>query len=195
MPNLDQEILMQPTPLQWLEKANQSLEILLVDHALCERKAATTALTLINRYPDLGIQKRLSSLAREELLHFEQVVRLLTSFGFTYRNIRPSSYAKNLNSHISQEEPNRLKDQLLVCALIEARSCERFSALLPYVPKKIAEFYRKLHEAELRHSSLYLDLYTEIFEESWNKRIKPLSLVESEFITKRDPMFRFHSGI
>ena len=83
MKSHNDNILLNSTPREWIEKAKESLEILLVDHALCEKKAATTALTLINRYPELiQFHKRLSALAREELLHFEQVLRLLSSYGF-----------------------------------------------------------------------------------------------------------------
>ncbi len=196
MKSHNKNILLNSTPKQWLERAKESLEILLIDHALCEKKAATTALTIIHRYPDLTkFHKKLSALAREELLHFEQVLRLLISYGFEYRNMKSSSYAKTLNSHISDTEPEKLKDQLLVCALIEARSCERFSALAPYMPNKISKFYSKLHEAELRHASFYLEMYSELFLEPWTQRIKHLSIIESNLITKKDSVFRFHSGI
>ena len=196
MKSHNDNILLKSTPREWIEKAKDSLEILLVDHALCEKKAATTALTLINRYPELiQFHKRLSALAREELLHFEQVLRLLSSYGFRYRNMKSSSYAKTLNSYVADKEPDKLKDQLLVCALIEARSCERFSALVPFVPDKISKLYLKLHDAELRHASLYLEMYSEIFNEPWTPRIKRLSKIESKLITKKDSVFRFHSGV
>ena len=195
MSNTWEIILSSPTPQAWIDRALKSLDLLLIDHAHCEKKAATSAISLIHKYPHFNLAKLLSPLAREELLHFEQVLRLLSSYGFRYRNMKSSSYAKTLNSYVADKEPDKLKDQLLVCALIEARSCERFSALVPFVPDKISKLYLKLHDAELRHASLYLDMYSEIFNEPWTPRIKRLSKIESKLITKKDSVFRFHSGV
>ena len=172
-----------------------SLEVLLLDHAHCEKKAATTAISLIHRYPDKNLAKYLSPLAREELLHFEQVLGLIKKEGFHYRNLRSGTYAKELYEASSPDEPNRLKDSLLICALIEARSCERFNALLDFLPSSLSKFYSKLHEAESRHCDLYLNIYTEIFNEDWHDRLLPLSQVEASLIKRSDPLFRFHSGI
>ena len=183
------------TPQAWIDKAVSSLEVLLLDHAHCEKKAATTAISLIHRYPDKNLAKYLSPLAREELLHFEQVLRLIKKEGFHYRNLRSGAYAKELYEASSPDEPNRLKDSLLICALIEARSCERFNALLDFLPSSLSKFYSKLHEAESRHCDLYLNIYTEIFNEDWHDRLLPLSQVEASLIKRSDPLFRFHSGI
>ena len=115
--------------------------------------------------------------------------------GFHYRNLRSGTYAKELYEASSPDEPNRLKDSLLICALIEARSCERFNALLDFLPSSLSKFYSKLHEAESRHCDLYLNIYTEIFNEDWHDRLLPLSQVEASLIKRSDPLFRFHSGI
>ena len=101
-------ILHSPTPKQWLEKALDFQEILLIDHAHCEKKAATTAISLIHRYPDKNLAKKLSPLAREELLHFEQGLKVLQKEGYKYRNIRPGAYAKTLYEASSDQEPQRL---------------------------------------------------------------------------------------
>ena len=190
-----EEILSCKTPQAWIDKALASLEVLLLDHAHCEKKAATTAISLIHRYPDKNLAKYLSPLAREELLHFEQVLGLIKKEGFHYRNLRSGTYAKELHEASSSDEPNRLKDSLLICALIEARSCERFKALLDFLPSSLSKFYSKLHEAESRHCDLYLNIYTEIFNEDWHDRLLPLSQVEASLIKRSDPLFRFHSGI
>ena len=116
-------ILMSPTPKAWIEKALNSLEILLIDHAQCEKKAASSALSLIHRYPHYDLAKILSPLAREELLHFEQVLKLIEKQGFKYKNIKSSKYAQNLYDSSSSNEPQRLKDTLIICSIIEARSC------------------------------------------------------------------------
>ena len=84
MPNSWEEILLTRTPKCWIDRAIDSLDLLLLDHAHCEKKAATTAISLIHRYPEKGLSKYLSPLAREELLHFEQVTRMLKKNGFTY---------------------------------------------------------------------------------------------------------------
>jgi|TARA_B100000809_G_scaffold248728_1_gene279134 tRNA-(ms[2]io[6]A)-hydroxylase len=190
-----EDILACKTPQAWIDKALSSLEVLLLDHAHCEKKAATTAISLIHRYPDKNLARYLSPLAREELLHFEQVLKLIKKEGFNYRNLRSGTYAKELYEASSQNEPNRLKDSLLICALIEARSCERFSALLDFLPASLSKFYARLHEAESRHCDLYLNIYTEIFDEDWQDRLQPLSLIEASLIRRPDSLFRFHSGI
>ena len=194
MPHKWEEILQSPTPKKWLDKAVNSLEILLIDHAHCEKKAATTAISLIHRYPDKDLVNQLSPLAREELLHFEQVLTVIKKEGYKYRNIRPGAYAKTLHEASSKQEPQRLKDTLIICALIEARSCERFHALIPLLPTTLNKFYSKLHEAEARHCDLYLDIYSEIFKEDFSERLDYLAAIESSYINKEEQTFRFHSG-
>ena len=194
MPNTWESILSSPTPTAWIERAKDSLELLLIDHAHCEKKAATTAISLIHKYPHFNLAKFLSPLAREELLHFEQVLRVLKKLGFKYKNLRSGGYAKTLYDSCSSQEPERLKDTFIVCSLIEARSCERFHALIPHLPPILQKFYSKLYEAEARHCDLYLDLYTKIYNEDWCPRLTYLSSIESNFINKRDSLFRFHSG-
>ena len=195
MPNSWEEILLTRPPKCWIDRAIDSLDLLLLDHAHCEKKAATTAISLIHRYPEKGLSKYLSPLAREELLHFEQVTRMLKKNGFTYRNLKSGSYAKNLHSLVADQEPERLKDLLLICALIEARSCERFYALAPHLQDSLNFFYTKLCDAESRHCELYLNLYSDLFDEDWSSRLVPFAVLESELISKPDPLFRFHSGV
>ena len=194
MPNTWESILSSPTPTAWIERAKDSLELLLIDHAHCEKKAATTAISLIHKYPHFNLAKFLSPLAREELLHFEQVLRVLNKLGFKYKNLRSGGYAKTLYDSCSSREPERLKDTFIVCSLIEARSCERFHALIPHLPPILQKFYSKLYEAEARHCDLYLDLYTKIYNEDWSPRLTYLSSIESDFINKRDSLLKFHSG-
>tara|TARA_B100000949_G_scaffold225639_1_gene230092 strand:- start:140 stop:727 length:588 start_codon:yes stop_codon:yes gene_type:complete len=195
VPNSWEEILLTRTPKCWIDRAIDSLDLLLLDHAHCEKKAATTAISLIHRYPEKGLSKYLSPLAREELLHFEQVTRMLKKNGFTYRNLKSGSYAKNLHSLVADQEPERLKDLLLICALIEARSCERFYALAPHLQDSLNFFYTKLCDAESRHCELYLNLYSDLFDEDWSSRLVPFAVLESELISKPDPLFRFHGGV
>ena len=195
MPNPWGEVLLNKTPHPWIVRALDSLDVLLLDHAHCEKKAATTALSLIHRYPERDLSKQLSPLAREELLHFEQVTRLLKKRGIPYRNLKSGPYARSLYENAASKEPDRLKDSLLICALIEARSCERFHSLLPYLSGSLKSFYSKLYEAESRHCDLYLNLYQDLFREDWSARLKPFSELESDLINTPDSLFRFHSGI
>ena len=194
MPKPWEEILLCKTPKSWIDRALNSLDVLLLDHAHCEKKAATTAISLIHRYPERNLTSRLSPLAREELLHFEQVLKLLEKRKVPYRNLKSGRYAHSLHGEISTTEPNKLKDSLLVCALIEARSCERFYSLANYLEKSLASFYSKLCEAESRHCDLYLNLYQDLFEEDCEPRLKPLAQQESNLINTPDSLFRFHSG-
>tara|TARA_Y100001958_G_C21195183_1_gene522697 strand:- start:185 stop:772 length:588 start_codon:yes stop_codon:yes gene_type:complete len=187
-------ILNSPTPKAWIQRALNSLEILLIDHAQCEKKAASSALSLIHRYPHYNLAKILSPLAREELLHFEQVLKLIEKQGFKYKNIKSSKYAQNLYDSSSSNEPQRLKDTLIICSIIEARSCERFYSLAPHLPSTLSKFYSRLYKAEARHCDLYLNIYSEIFNEDWSDRLSELASIESDFINQKDDLFRFHSG-
>ena len=189
-----ESILNSPTPKAWIDRALDSLDILLIDHAHCEKKAASSAISLIHKYPHYNLAKYLSPLAREELLHFEQVLKLIEKHDFKYTNLKSSKYAKYLYDASSNKEPQKLKDTLIICSLIEARSCERFHALVPYLPTSLNGFYARLYKAEARHCDLYLNIYTEIFHEDSSERLNKLSTIESNFINKKDDIFRFHSG-
>ena len=117
-----ESILSSPTPQAWIDRALNSLDILLIDHAHCEKKAASSAISLIHKYPHFNLAKLLSPLAREELLHFEQVLRLIDKHGYQYRNLKSGKYAQTLHDASSNQEPYKLKDSLITCSLIEARS-------------------------------------------------------------------------
>lgn len=194
MSNTWEIILSSPTPQAWIDRALKSLDLLLIDHAHCEKKAATSAISLIHKYPHFNLAQLLSPLAREELLHFEQVLKLIEKQGYQYKNLKSGKYAQTLYESSSKTEPNRLKDTLIICSLIEARSCERFHALIPHLPNSLKSFYSKLYKAEARHCDIYLDLYSKIFNDDWSIRLKELSAVESTFINQKDKLFRFHSG-
>ena len=187
-----------PTPARWFEAAEGALELLLVDHANCEKKAASTALGLMFAYADdskLGLA--LARLAREELRHYEQVVRLLGSLGLPYSRLSPGRYAGELRRAIATHEPARRLDLLIVGALIEARSCERFRGLAPRLPARVGEFYAGLEAAEARHTHLYLDFARDFAARAGldlARRFDELARLESDLATRPDPLFRFHSG-
>ena len=192
------ELLLAPTPSSWFECAAVHQHELLLDHANCEKKAASTALALMFAYAeDFELSRQLSRLAREELRHFEQVQKHLVALGLSYRRLKPSRYAEGLRSAVSTAEPGRRLDLLLCGALIEARSCERFGGLAPRMPDPVGAFYRGLQESEARHFGLYLQLarrYAEAQGLDLDSRLWTLAEVEAALATAPDAQFRFHSG-
>lgn len=182
------------TPAAWLEAAVAYPEELLIDHANCEKKAASTALGLLYRYTGKGAPlQRMSRLAREELRHFEQVVALMQARGVPYRQLAAGRYAAGLHGLVRRAEPERLVDTLIAGAFIEARSCERFAALAPRLDAELADFYRSLLRSEARHFQHYLDLARD-YGGDIDARIAAFAARERELIEAPDTEFRFHSG-
>ena len=133
------------TPDVWVARALENLDLLLIDHANCEKKAASTALNLMYRYTDnFDLLNKMSRLAREELRHFEQVVAIMKKRGITYDFLTASDYAGSLMKQVRKTEPGKLIDTLIVGAIIEARSCERFAALAPHLDEDLKKFYLSL---------------------------------------------------
>jgi tRNA 2-(methylsulfanyl)-N6-isopentenyladenosine37 hydroxylase len=197
LPATPEELLGCATPRSWLAAARRQPELLIVDHANCEKKAAATALNLMFRYgerlPDL--QEALSKLAREELRHFEQVTRIMRDRGITHRPLTAARYAEGLRKRMRKKDPEQLTDFLVVGAFIEARSCERFAALVPELDEDLAAFYRGLHAAEARHFRLYLGMAERYGAGDVPERIEMFREVEAELISSADEEFRFHSGV
>jgi tRNA-(ms[2]io[6]A)-hydroxylase len=189
----------EPTPHAWVSEALGQLPALLQDHANCELKAASTALAFIYRYPErTALAQRMSRLAREELRHFEQTRRLMTELQLPFRRLPASRYAASMREAVRPVEPERLLDMLLVAALIEARSCERFAALVPRLPERIARFYGGLLASEARHFEVYLELARRecgVEPAAVDERANALRAVEAELVTSPDSQFRFHSGM
>jgi tRNA-(ms[2]io[6]A)-hydroxylase len=185
------------TPAAWLKAARSQQELLLVDHANCEKKAAATALNLMFRYGERlpELQEALSRLAREELRHFEQVTRIMRARDIVHRPLTAARYAEGLRKKLRKGEQERLTDLLVIGAFIEARSCERFAALIPELDEGLAAFYRGLHAAEARHFKLYLGLAEKYGVGDAAERVPVFREVEAELIGSEDGEFRFHSGI
>jgi len=192
-----QSFLLCPTPREWVDWALQNPDILLIDHANCEKKAAATALNLMYRYVDhFKLLNKLSRLAREELRHFEQVMGFMQARNVEYRQLSASRYAAALRKQVRNHEPSRLVDTLLVGAIIEARSCERFAALAPELDAELGYFYRSLLKSESRHFMDYLKLAEELDSaEEVAERLPVLLQCEKGLIEEPDSEFRFHSGI
>jgi tRNA-(ms[2]io[6]A)-hydroxylase len=188
-------ILRAPTPPAWVAAAAARWQELLLDHANCEKKAASTALALMFAYPeDRALALRLSRLAREELRHFEQVVSLMQSLGVQFARQRPGRYAGELRAALRTAEPGRKLDLLLMGALIEARSAERFRALLPALPAALLPLYGRLAHSEARHFAVYLELARLAAPGDWRARLTDLATLEAELSVRPDNTLRFHSG-
>jgi tRNA 2-(methylsulfanyl)-N6-isopentenyladenosine37 hydroxylase len=212
MSNIDYDELMKPvigflgckTPQAWLDMAVDNLDILMQDHANCEKKAASTAMNLMFRYNYyVDLQVKLAQLVREEMLHYEQVLELMTKRGQAWVNLSAGRYAGGLRKEIRTYEPEALIDVLVVGAFVEARSCERFYSLAPLVDDELGRYYRYLLKSESRHFEDYLALAMDVAvtaklknpKEDIQARIDHIREVEKNLIESPDELFRFHSGV
>lgn len=185
------------TPDAWIEAAVANQALLLLDHANCEKKAASTALTLMYRYVgDFDMMHKMSRLAREELRHYEQVMDIMEKRGVPYDQITPCRYASELRKPVRTHEPARYIDTLIVGAIIEARSCERFAKLAPHLDEDLQKFYLSLLKSEARHYQDYLLLASRAAEgEDIGERVQLFLALEKTLIESPDTEFRFHSGV
>jgi tRNA 2-(methylsulfanyl)-N6-isopentenyladenosine37 hydroxylase len=186
------------TPAAWIAHACAHPDVLLTDHANCEKKAASTALALMFAYAeDLELASNMSRLAREELRHYEQVAKLIVSLKIMPQRLAPGRYAERLRRLVAKTEPRRELDLMICGAFIEARSCERFAALSRAIGAPLRGLFEGLHEAEARHYELYLSLAERAATRAAlhvESRIGDFAALEAELITAPDPLFRFHSG-
>jgi tRNA-(ms[2]io[6]A)-hydroxylase len=187
------------TPADWVAQARALPEVLLIDHANCEKKAASTALALMFAYAeDLELTAKMSRLAREELRHYEQVAKLIRSQGVKPQRLAPGRYAERMRRLVAKSEPHREVDLMICGAFIEARSCERFAALAAVIGAPLSDLFQGLHDAEARHYRVYLDLARRAAKRAGigplDARIEEFAVLEAELITSPDAVFRFHSG-
>jgi len=184
------------TPQAWIDEAIKDIPLLLQDHANCEKKAASTAMNLLFRYNDKqDLQEWLAQLAREELLHYEQVMEIMTKRGLRYTPITNARYAGSLRKHVRTYEPQHLIDILIIGAFVEARSCERFAAIAPFLDEELKRFYTFLLKSEARHFEYYLSLAERYSPEPITERIAFFRDKEAELILAPDTEMRFHSGV
>jgi len=190
------DFLLCETPPEWTQAALANLDVLLIDHANCEKKAAGAALNLTYKYVDKrAMLLRLSKLAREELRHFEQVLALMARRNVEYVHVSPSRYASALRKPVRTFEPARLTDILIVNAIVEARSCERFGCLIDVLDDELSDFYRSLLESEARHFNVYLSMAGDLCaDDRFEARVAHFLEVERELVETPDTDFRFHSG-
>lgn len=199
------------TPAGWIDAALENPRILLIDHANCELKAAQTAQGLMWKYGMNNTDKipynlasetafdllnKMSRLAREELRHFEQVLAFMQRREVVYEQLSAARYAAALRQEIRTHEPAKLADTLLVGAIIEARSCERFEALAPHLDDELQKFYLSLLKSEARHYQDYLALAAKVESaEVIEQQLDKLLTAEARLIQTTDSQFRFHSGV
>ena len=185
-----------PSSVAWLEQALAHPDLLLIDHAHCERKAAGAALQLMFRYPSDGeLAAVLSPLAREELEHFERVQALLERRGTGLRALAAPPYGAALAALVRRQEPERMLDSFLVAGLIEARSHERMALLAAHsTDAELRSLYADLLASEARHFGLYWLLC----ERRWARpvvtdRLTALAASEAEILSSLHPQPRMHS--
>ncbi len=151
-----------PTDPRWANIAEENLEEILTDHAFCEQKAASTAISLIITYPELSeLVTEMAALAREEMSHFEMVHKIILEKGFELGRERKDEYVGEISSFFpkTSKREERLINRLLTAALIEARSCERFKVLSENLKdQELAKFYNRLMVSEANHYTLFIRL-------------------------------------
>ena len=164
------------TDPRWVDIVDKSIEDILVDHAYCEQKAASTCISIIIAYPDKKeVVDALTPIVSEEWGHFRMVLHQLDKRGFSLGAMRKDNYVAELYKLLRSggSRDDRLVEKLLMCAIIEARSCERFRLLSENIQDdELKEFYKELMISEAGHYRLFLDLA---------KTIKSEEIVKARF--------------
>ena len=186
-----------PTDPRWIDIVKKNVHEILTDHAFCEQKAASTAISLMVRFPEKSeLVELMIALAQEELSHFEMVHQLILERGWVLGRERKDEYVRDLRNFFPKggSRMDQLVNQLLYAALIEARSCERFRLLSESIPEKaLQKFYRKLMISEAHHYTLFLKLARKYGEneESVNEKWDDLLHFEAKLMAqlgKRETM-------
>lgn len=182
-----------PTDPRWADVAAKNIEEILTDHAYCEQKAASTAISLLVHYPDYpDLVQSMAALAREEMSHFEMVHEKIMSRGYALGRERKDAYVAAINTFFpkSGDRKLRLVHRLLLAALIEARSCERFKVLSENIQDaELAQFYRGLMVSEAQHYTLFLGLARkhynrEVVDQLWKELLEFEGSIITQFGTK-----------
>ena len=184
------------TRRDWIGQALGAMDDILLDHAHCEKKAASMAVNLMFRYPNHPqLMQPLSELAREELRHFEQILSVLIERSVEFKRQKPSTYAGRLVTIVRKDEPERMLDLMLCACLIEARSCERMKILSEHLEDpKLARLYKGLLACEARHHQVYIDMLETIFDrEQIMARLEVIARHEADVLDAPDDFIRLHS--
>jgi len=183
---------------RWLKQVDQHLDEILIDHAHCERKAASTAMNLMNAYTEnRELCREMTRIVAEELEHFDMVLCILDQRGIEFRRMAAGPYGRKLNALVRNSEPDRGVDRLLVASLIEARSCERFNLLSEHMRERdsvLANFYASLFESEARHHTTYVRLAEHFAaRDTVRSRLDQLSSKETLILAEGSHLPRMHS--
>jgi tRNA-(ms[2]io[6]A)-hydroxylase len=188
------------TPIEWGRSVLAEPFSLLIDHAFLEKKAATNALELLTRWPNDwldGWVEAMTGVARDEVAHLAQVTRLLLSRGGRLDRFHKNPYANALRELVRKASRQELLDRLLVAALIEIRSCERFAVLAAAsTDEELAAFYRTLFASELGHYRIFLHLAGKFTAQAeLNARWQEMLAAEAAILAVQEPGPRIHSGL
>lgn len=187
------------TPPEWGRAALSDPIALLMDHAFLEKKAASNALELMTRWPNdwvPGWVETMTGVARDEAAHLAQVTRILLKRGGRMERIHKNPYANSLRLLVRKGSAGEVLDRLLVSALIEVRSCERFSVLAAVAEDaELAVFYQALFSSELGHYKVFLKLAHKVagkpvVEARWQEMLA----AEARILAEQPPGPRIHSG-
>jgi tRNA-(ms[2]io[6]A)-hydroxylase len=181
---------------RWLRQVQENVDEVLIDHAHCERKAATTAMGLLTAYienEELCVE--MTRIVNEELEHFHMVIGQLKQRGIPFRRLKPTPYGRLLHESVRKQEPQRAVDRLLIAGLIEARSCERFGVLRDHLEdRELAAFFGGLFESEARHHSTYVRLAQAYGTTAdVRHRLQELAAEEARVIALGSDLPRMHS--
>jgi tRNA 2-(methylsulfanyl)-N6-isopentenyladenosine37 hydroxylase len=190
------------TPLEWGLRVLEDPIALLNDHAFLEKKAANNAMDMMTRWPDdwvPGWVETMTSVARDEAAHLAQVTRILMRRGGRLARVHKNQYANDLRQMVRRGEAGETVDRLLVSALIEARSCERFLVLTEAAAAKgdteLAAFFKALGSSELGHYKVFLRLASKIGGKAKvDLRWKQMLEKEAEILASQPPGPRIHSS-
>jgi len=188
------------TPIEWGRAVLADPISLLIDHAFLEKKAATNAMELLTRWPNEwteGWVETMTAVARDEAVHLAQVMRLLLRRGGRLDRFHKNSYANQLRQLVRKGEPAEIVDRLLVSALIEARSCERFAVLAAAASdEELASFYQALYSSEFGHYRVFLKLAGKIADKAAvEARWRQMLASEAEILARQPAGPRIHSGL
>jgi tRNA-(ms[2]io[6]A)-hydroxylase len=188
------------TPIEWGHSVLAEPFSLLIDHAFLEKKAATNALELLTRWPNDwmdGWVEAMTGVARDEMSHFAQVVRILLNRGGRLDRCHKNPYANELRQLVRKASRDELLDRLLVAALIEVRSCERFSVLAAASgDAELTGFYRSLYASELGHYRIFLHLAGKFTAQAeLDARWHEMLAQEAVILAAQESGPRIHSGV
>lgn len=157
--------LQQKSHPQWVACVRDDFDSFLKDHTDCERKAASTAMAMISRFPEYpSLVEPMVALAREELAHFHIMYKLCKDRGITYTPNQKDPYIEKLRKMVRHPDREYFLDRLLIAAVIESRAHERLEAITPHVPEEYHRLYHRLAKEEAAHESVFLRLAGEFFD-------------------------------